>query len=1274
MKILQTGTAIVKRDDSGDSVDRAGSWLRPMMTRKRKGLFVGPYQPSTATAGSSSYYATPDRFLTNDELWEVYRRTPDVRAAIDSIVRRVATFDWFVEPVVDPSSDDYEAAASAAETARRFLSAPSRDGDTWQEVFTSLLTDLLVYDAAALELVHNSDGELVEVNPLRGSSIEPKINEHGRVLHYEQSLYSAVSGTGFQVDGAYHGQRESDEDEIHAVTFKPDELIYLRLFPSTSTPFGNPLIEALINEVISMLRASEHTMLALDADEIPPGILVLAGLAGQAAREATADLQRLRGQDHKVRVLTTPDPSGIGARWVELRHTPKDLSFVEVVDQIRKTCWRVFGVLPVEMGATAGVNRATAEVQVDVASSHLVTPILELLQAKINSRLLPLVVGDPDLAPLVQFKFDREARLSPEQSNVIASRHQTYVASGVMTRNEVRSELGLMPIAGGDVPTVTTGAGPVPLTMIVPTDDDPTTDLPPDDEPPPDDPEPEPEPEPEPDPSETEGVEDPDAAAPSEGDEAPGEVEADADLNRAKIDDLSKELQKIIRKRARDHNKEVNNAKSKRTTPNVLAEVYDRGVGAYYGNPESVRPSVSSAQQWGLGRVDSFLYALRNGRYRRGKHDTDLLPKGHPMSTKGKDEKNEPIGTIERAVVELARLPVADLQEPWGWDGGASDRVLGDPPNWDRYERAHLWRDPSRSQSKSGYKFPVAKMVDDKLTLVFRGVAGIIGALKEDGKHESLDGVSIDEQREIYRIVRRLYRRFDQEPPVIDRLEDDRSLLDAVERAVGDVDPTNFPASGDDLKVSLRNSQYEVFDPDYAERLKYEYPEIWGRGGNILGNKQYRRLRPVVARGGVVETETEEEAVRLREAWSARHFKDYRLAGVVAQIKWFTVGTLGERGMKDVIEAEIERLSDDRAVPWVDFISSAPEDRCCHIGYHHEHSEKCSHITPRMAFSPDQDERDEFIERASMLPSEWLRGGLFDKVRTLDLQDLGTDVSVYIREVTDVWRAARNESVAAVKAAARSVGDREAALTKAKQALGNALEKTAIEWAAVTAPMYERAALIGNAGATKYAGIEPEGAEEYARAYAMEQIGYLTANDGLLADVRLRTIAALTLLEDSDERADVQIPTIDDDLPAGAAPVGSKAKRTAMAVALAEAAWDANEHRIASYGGRLVEVSNSTFVLGLEKAGTAVGGTPSNPDTAGGPTQATQWYAEWAATLDSRTCPECEFEGSQGIRPLSQIQIRPGGATTCGGRCRCVLVVWTEQEVKSGEALKVGPF
>lgn len=119
---------------------------------------------------------------------------------------------------------------------------------------------------------------------------------------------------------------------------------------------------------------------------------------------------------------------------------------------------------------------------------------------------------------------------------------------------------------------------------------------------------------------------------------------------------------------------------------------------------------------------------------------------------------------------------------------------------------------------------------------------------------------------------------------------------------------TDFPKQGGDDKVSLRNSQYKIFDPDYVDKLKEDWPQIWKRGGNIRGNEQYRKLRPVIARGGAPDGPAEEKAVRLREAWAARHYRNNRLAGVVALMKWFVVGAIGEKRMKAVVEAEKDRL------------------------------------------------------------------------------------------------------------------------------------------------------------------------------------------------------------------------------------------------------------------------------------------------------------------------------------------------------------------------------
>lgn len=121
---------------------------------------------------------------------------------------------------------------------------------------------------------------------------------------------------------------------------------------------------------------------------------------------------------------------------------------------------------------------------------------------------------------------------------------------------------------------------------------------------------------------------------------------------------------------------------------------------------------------------------------------------------------------------------------------------------------------------------------------------------------------------------------------------------------------TNFPNKGDDKKISLRNSEEPQFDYDFALNIKEQTPEIWSAGGNIRGNEAFMLWGR--ARDGQ-DTEAIREWIKERESWIKRHFEDGKqfegdtepnlsnVGGIVAQIKWGTIGTLGERGMKDVI-------------------------------------------------------------------------------------------------------------------------------------------------------------------------------------------------------------------------------------------------------------------------------------------------------------------------------------------------------------------------------------
>ena len=910
MRVIGTVTpAVTLRKEE----PRVGGWYATRAPGGEERGRFGKQVVANLFAGSSSaiaYSQRSQRLLTSEQLWQVYQRTADVRAAVDGVARRVSTWDWMVEP-----SDGYEHNLVAQQLAReyaKFLLVPNDDGETWQEVIHKVALDQLVYDIGVIEHVFDTviiedeprpGAVLKELTALRGANIHKILDRHGKLIRYVQDDFI---DTGFGLTVDYNSPT--------ATFFEPRQISFFPLTPNTTTPEAVPLIEAIVNEVITILNSSEHAMLAFDSDELPPGIVFLAGIAGKAAEAAKADLQNMRGKDHKVRVMTSADPQASGAKWVEFRRSQKDVDFVNVVKEVRRTIWRVFGVLPVEMGATENVPKAVGQVQLDVSASHLIGPMLEHIENKVNARILPLLAGDPERAKMVRFRFDREAKLTPSEEQDRSQAIGAMVDRGILTRNEARRRMGESPVLGGDVVTLTTGQGVLLLTDIV------------------------------------------------------------------------------------------------------------------------------------------------------------------------------------------------GMTGPLSPDGGSGNA----PP------------EPITPQNL----YP------------------------ESGT-----------------------------------------------RAVGDADPSNFPKRGDNKKVSLRNSEYGTFDPEFAEDLRVNWPEVWKRGGNILGNTQYRRLKPVVARDGAVETDTEELAVRLREAWSARHFKDHRLAGVVALIKWFTVGEIGQSEMKRVIREEKQRLMKRK-----------------------------------------QERR---------IPAEWREGGPFENYRTVDLEELGGLIEEYHAEVNEQWDETTLAIAAIFAAFWRRGGLTSDQMQAAQTRIGAELAKLEDKWSLITQGYYNEAASIGFDAAIAFTGgVQDYDAVQAASMYHQEAMAWLRAPGGLMMDVESAILEKLTELTRTNDTPLTQYDTDNS---------------AEIAVALAIAPLLANRFRVGNYSGKLGLLAN-------EVAGRVVAAN-STEVNADGDLIATEWYVQWVAAMDDRTCSDCVYEGGLPMRPLSDLVTFPGGDTQCGARCRCILVYWTKDEVLSGEAV-----
>ena len=106
---------------------------------------------------------------------------------------------------------------------------------------------------------------------------------------------------------------------------------------------------------------------------------------------------------------------------------------------------------------------------------------------------------------------------------------------------------------------------------------------------------------------------------------------------------VSARVRKALANKVKDHN-----AKNPKYRANLrtLTSVFNRGVGAYRTSPGSVRGNVTSADQWGLGRVNGFLHALRTGRFKRKPYDQDLLPSNHPLSSKKSGDIEEKASSV----------------------------------------------------------------------------------------------------------------------------------------------------------------------------------------------------------------------------------------------------------------------------------------------------------------------------------------------------------------------------------------------------------------------------------------------------------------------------------------------------------------------------------------------------------------------------------------------------------------------------------------------------
>jgi hypothetical protein len=344
------------------------------------------------------------------------------------------------------------ASSKAVDHMRAFFRRP--DGkQTYSQWSRRLLDDLFVVDAPSIFIDRDLGGRVRNAQVLDGGTIFPLIDDAGR-----RPDTHAISTP----DGIEYQQRQPAFQQIiyglPMINLSEDELIYAMMNPLPDLPiFGYSPVQQILTEATEAIRKTFYQLEFWRSGSMPEMIITVP--------ENWTPRQIATFQAHFDAVL-----SGQLSLKSKVRFVPGGMKPFDIKNASGESLWSKRDELLVRLACYAFSvsptpfiqqnNRATASVAQETAQEEGVYPLMSFWKDDIMDNIIQDKFGYDD----VEFVF--LPRPMPDQSKQ-AEVYDMQIKEGLRTRNEIRGELGLEPVADGDFLTVTTGAGVVRLDQVI---------------------------------------------------------------------------------------------------------------------------------------------------------------------------------------------------------------------------------------------------------------------------------------------------------------------------------------------------------------------------------------------------------------------------------------------------------------------------------------------------------------------------------------------------------------------------------------------------------------------------------------------------------------------------------------------------------------------------------------------------------------------------------------------------------------------------------------
>jgi len=296
-----------------------------------------------------------------------------------------------------------------------------------------ILEDLFVIDAPTLYVGHrNMGGQPLCVEVLDGATIKVLIDDAGRVPDYPSPAYQQV------IKG------------LPMVNFDESELVYAPMNPTPENPiYGFSPVEHIYMEVNEAIRKTMYTLGFWTEGNLPDLIM-------SVPKDWTPT------QIASFQALMDSELSGNLARKSKMRFVPEGMRPYDIKNAsgeglasqrdemlIRLACY-AFSVSPTPF--IKGTNRATAQSAAEQATQEGLYPLMEWFKSCVMDRIIQDEFGYDD----VEFVWKAQPEVDQlKRSQIFAN----YVRAGIMSIDEIRDQMDMQPVPGGEQILIYTNNG-----------------------------------------------------------------------------------------------------------------------------------------------------------------------------------------------------------------------------------------------------------------------------------------------------------------------------------------------------------------------------------------------------------------------------------------------------------------------------------------------------------------------------------------------------------------------------------------------------------------------------------------------------------------------------------------------------------------------------------------------------------------------------------------------------------------------------------------------